>query len=75
MKDRKGLAVLIASKIPPPGKRKAAGSKPAEDEDTDDEDGDAGLESAAADVRAALKGSDDAELAQALKAFYELCTE
>jgi len=72
MGPRKRLSKEIVDKMPPPGKLgKRAEDKP----EAEDEGGemDAGLVSAAAEVRAALKGSDDEALAQALKDFLAVC--
>lgn len=67
---KKGIALAILDKLPPPGKMKAGGK---EAEPADDEEGDIGLESAAADLIAAVKKGDAKAVAAALKDAYEMC--
>lgn len=64
----KGLAGSIASKLPPPGKRREGGDEPA-----DDEDDSIGLESAMGDLAAALKSGDMGAAARAFKEAHEMC--
>ncbi len=74
---KKSLAVLIAGKIPPPGK-KAGGrfSPPEESEGEEEEAGDEdlmGLESAMGDFLKAQKAGDVAGMASAFKEAAEIC--
>lgn len=75
MKDRKGLAIVIADKMPPPGKGDDYDKPDSAEEEASEDDTEAGRESAASDIIAAVKKGDAGALAAALHDFYQLCRE